>query len=93
MLAAGDALAASSSPARWIANVCTGQASSVADFARTVAAEGGFADSLLGFGEIPMRPDDLPWVVGDPALARALFGWSFSHSLAQGVVRSIGLAV
>lgn len=93
MLAAGDALMARSIPARWVANVCTGEALSVADFARTVAAEAGFSESLLGFGEIPMRPDDVPWVVGDPGLARSLFGWSFSHSLAQGVVRSISFAL
>jgi nucleoside-diphosphate-sugar epimerase len=93
MLAAGDALAISSRPARWIANVCTGEALSVADFACMVAAEAGFSESLLGFGEIPIRPDDLPWVVGDPGLTRSLFGWSFSHSVAQGIVRSIGFAL
>lgn len=48
-------------------NVCTGEGHSVRDFASGVARHLGVASSRLAFGALPLRPDDLPRVVGNPA--------------------------
>ena len=73
-----------------IANVCTGIATSVADMAGLVADALGRPRALLGFGDCPMRPDDLAWVVGDLSEAARQLGWAASISLRQGVERAVG---
>jgi nucleoside-diphosphate-sugar epimerase len=47
-------------------NVCTGVGSTVRDFAIAAADRLGMDRSMLGFGSIPLRVDDLPRVVGVP---------------------------
>lgn len=73
-----------------IANVCTGIATSVADMAALTADALGRPSALLGFGDFPMRPDDLAKVVGNPAEAARLFGWAASTPLRKGVARTVG---
>ena len=66
-------------------NVATGRAHSVREFAERVAAAMNVDRSLLGFGEIAMRQDDEPWLVGSPELLRAELGWQPSTGLEDGV--------
>ncbi|WP_426271885.1 NAD-dependent epimerase/dehydratase family protein [Dyella kyungheensis] len=66
-------------------NLSTGTGFSVRDFARTVAQRMNADESLLRFGALPLRPDDLPVVVGDPTRLNDATGWRANHSLDQGV--------
>jgi nucleoside-diphosphate-sugar epimerase len=66
-------------------NLSTGIGTSVGDFARTVARRMRADTSLLRFGALPLRPDDLPIVVGDPLRLRSATGWHANHSLDEGV--------
>lgn len=63
-------------------NVSTGRALSVADFARTVARAMQAPAGLLKFGEIPMRADDLKWVVGSPEKLHEAIGWRANEDTA-----------
>jgi nucleoside-diphosphate-sugar epimerase len=66
-------------------NLSTGVGTSVKDFARTVARCMGVDETLLHFGALPLRPDDLPMVVGDPSGLANANGWRANHSLEEGV--------
>jgi nucleoside-diphosphate-sugar epimerase len=66
-------------------NVATGRAHSVREFAERVALAMEADAPLLGFGEIAMRKDDEPWLVGSPDLLRAELGWQPSIELDEGV--------
>jgi nucleoside-diphosphate-sugar epimerase len=66
-------------------NVATGRAHSVREFAERVAAAMNVDASLLGFGTIDMRKDDVPWLVGSPDLLRSQLGWRPSIGLDEGV--------
>ena len=57
-------------------NVCTGRPLSVRSFAAGVAERFGLPVSLLGFGDLPLRADDVPVQYGSPDKARELLGWS-----------------
>ena len=56
-------------------NVATGRAHSVRDFANHVAAAMNADPSLLGFGGVAMRNDDVPWAVSSSELLRSELGW------------------
>jgi nucleoside-diphosphate-sugar epimerase len=74
-------------------NLSTGIGASVADFARAVARQMNADSSLLRFGALPLRPDDLPEVVGDPARLHGATTWRANYSLDEGVAaafRQIG---
>jgi nucleoside-diphosphate-sugar epimerase len=66
-------------------NLSTGTGTSVANFARTVARHMRADTNLLRFGALPLRPDDLPVVVGDPLRLKSATGWQANHSLDEGV--------
>lgn len=66
-------------------NLSTGTGFSVRDFARTVARRMSANEDLLRFGALPLRPDDLPVVVGDPMRLNSATGWRANYSLDQGV--------
>ncbi|MFT4436992.1 NAD-dependent epimerase/dehydratase family protein [Caballeronia sp. 15715] len=66
-------------------NLSTGTKTSVRDFASALAGRMGADESLLRFGALALRPDDLPVVVGDPARLRQATGWRASHSLDDGL--------
>jgi len=66
-------------------NVATGRAHSVREFAEHVASAMEADASLLGFGDIAMRNDDEPWVVGSPDLLRAELGWQPTTRLEEGI--------
>lgn len=66
-------------------NVASGVAVSVADFAHTVARVLRVSDALLSFGALPLRPDDLPFVVGDPSRLMAASGWHPRYGIEDGI--------
>jgi nucleoside-diphosphate-sugar epimerase len=82
---AGDDMTSSShaSTATW--NVCTGVGNSVRAFASLVAQAMGERPELLGFGDLPMRPDDEPFLVGDGEQMSRALGWRPRHDLAAGI--------
>ncbi|MBA1275233.1 NAD-dependent epimerase/dehydratase family protein [Stutzerimonas azotifigens] len=71
-----------------IYNVATGQGHTVRDFAEKVADMVGKLE-LLDFGAIPLRADDLPYVVGDPSAFEEAFGWSPTLSYQDGVKAAV----
>ncbi len=66
-------------------NLCTGVGHSVGEFARAVATTGGYDRMLLHFGEIPMRADEVQFLVGDPSALRSAIGWRSRYDLAAGL--------
>lgn len=72
-----------------IFNVATGEGHSVREFALMTAKLFGGTESLLGFGDVPMRPDEIEWLVGDGAALRARTGWAPRHDLASGLATAL----
>lgn len=74
-------------------NICTGEGHSVRDFALAVAKHMGVASSLLQFGALPLRPDDLPSVIGNPRAFMGCVSWrpaqSFDSRIAQAIAELI----
>lgn len=68
-----------------VLNVSTGKGESVRAFAETVAAWLGAAPDRLDFGAMPMRPDELPWLVGSPARCRAALNWQARLDMQTGL--------
>lgn len=66
-------------------NLCSGEGHSVEAFARGIAAAMQAPDRLLAFGALPLRPDDVPHLVGDPSALRAHTGWHASLSFEEGL--------
>lgn len=88
LVAAGCMEGAGEAPAV-IWNVCSGQGNTVREFAMHVAAAMGQSSDLLGFGELPLRPDDLAWLVGDPGSIAAGLGWRPRHAFADGILSAV----
>jgi nucleoside-diphosphate-sugar epimerase len=80
-----DAQMAVQSPSVATWNVCTGLGHSVRTFASKVAEALDAPPELLGFGDIPLRPDDEPWLVGSGEQLRAALGWQPAFDLEAGV--------
>jgi nucleoside-diphosphate-sugar epimerase len=70
-------------------NVATGVGTRVADFARRVARALDADESLLDFGALPLRPDDLPFVVGRADRIARAAGWRATVTLEEGIRDSI----
>ena len=66
-------------------NVATGRGHSVREFAESVARAMEADVALLGFGALPVRKDDEPWLVGSPDRLRSELGWQPSIGLEAGV--------
>ena len=66
-------------------NVCTGNGSTVRSFARMMASLMEVPCDLLGFGDIPMREDEVPWLVGAPDRIQSELGWRAEHNLKIGL--------
>jgi UDP-glucose 4-epimerase len=76
-------------PQQVILNLCSGISVTVRTFAETIARVCGAPMELLGFGDIPMRPDEVMCWVGDPSRLRACTGWRPRFDLERGITRSI----
>jgi nucleoside-diphosphate-sugar epimerase len=74
-------------------NVSTGLGHSVRYFAQLVAGAMHADTDLLGFGEIAMRKDDEPWLVGNPELMRLELGWHPQIDLKTGVKAAVAAIV
>src|SRR5262249_1513308 len=72
-----------SAPQSW--NVCTGIGHSVRDFACGVADAVGASRDLLGFGDLPAREDDVPWLVGNGERMAGALDWRPQYDLASGI--------
>lgn len=72
-----------------IYNLSTGIGHSVADFARTASTLLGTDPALLQLGALPMRADDLPYVVGDSTLFKTCSGWRPAFTMEQGILATI----
>ena len=71
-------------------NVATQTGRSVREFAEITARSVGKGSALLGFGDLPMRPDEIDWLVGSAERIRAATGWVARHSLEQGIAVALG---
>jgi nucleoside-diphosphate-sugar epimerase len=72
-----------------IYNLSTGVGRSVADFARNTSTLLETDPALLQLGALPMRPDDLPYVVGDSTLFQTCSGWRPAFTMEQGILTTI----
>jgi nucleoside-diphosphate-sugar epimerase len=81
---AGDDMALPARALTAIWNVCTGAGHSVRAFALLVAQAMGARAELLGFGDLPMRADDEPYLVGDGEKMSRALDWRPKHDLAGG---------
>jgi len=70
-------------------NLASGEAVSVRDFALEVAAAMEADAALLRFGEVPKRPDDLPYVVASTHRLDAVIGTAKSRSLNAAIAESL----
>ncbi|WP_437806291.1 NAD-dependent epimerase/dehydratase family protein [Sorangium sp. So ce1078] len=70
-------------------NVCSGRPTSVREVCLEVARQLGAPESLLDFGARPPRPDEAPWLVGDPRRFRAATGWHPRMPLSPGVAAAL----
>jgi nucleoside-diphosphate-sugar epimerase len=86
LVAAGRQAAARAGPKTAFWNVCTGKGHSVRDFASGIASALGAPAALLGFGDLAIREDEVPWQVGNGARIAAELGWQPRHDLAAGLV-------
>jgi nucleoside-diphosphate-sugar epimerase len=76
-------------PGSLVVNVCTGIPTTVAAFSQQVARAMNAPSSLLGLGDIPVRPDDLEYVVGSTALLSSVTAWRPELTLAEGIRAAI----
>jgi nucleoside-diphosphate-sugar epimerase len=73
-------------------NVCTGEPIAVRAFAETVADVMRKPLDLLRFGVLDYRPDDYPWLVGDPSRFQHDTGFRPATSLRAGIEKTIAAA-
>lgn len=66
-------------------NVSTGEGVSVREACTLMASLMDADHDLLGFGDLPMRQNELPRVVGNNSAFRAATGWAPTYSLADGL--------
>lgn len=77
------ALAEDASPG--IVNLCSGEGVTVRAFAEAVADAMKAPRALLRFGAIPMRPHEIPYLVGDTSRLHGVTEWRPAFSLTDGV--------
>lgn len=70
-------------------NLATGTGTTVNQFARQVASAMDADPGLLHFGALAFRPDDLPYVVGDPSKLSNACGWTARVTLADGIASAV----
>lgn len=68
-----------------IVNLCTGEAASVRSFAEAACRAVGAPMSLLDFGALQFRPDDVMHLVGDTTALHRMTPWRPRYSLSDGI--------
>lgn len=66
-------------------NVCTGVPTTVKAVCEHVADILGVPQSLLGFGDLPLRANEIDYLVGNPESFMQASGWSPQYNLEQGL--------
>jgi nucleoside-diphosphate-sugar epimerase len=74
-------------------NICTGVGHSVSEFGSLVAEIVGAPRELLEFGDVNMRDDDVPWLVGNPEKMIGALGCHPEHDLAAGVRNAVAAII
>lgn len=70
-------------------NLGSGEAMTLRDFGRTVAAVVGCGDTCLRWGMRPYRPDEVMSLVSDASRFRSRFGWTPRIGLEEGLRRML----
>lgn len=70
-------------------NLATGRGATVKEFANSVAGAMNADPGMLDFGAIPLRSDDLPYVVGDASKLHDACGWTPEASLELGIAKAL----
>jgi nucleoside-diphosphate-sugar epimerase len=70
-------------------NLATGKGNTVADFARATSRLTGADEALLEFNALPLRPDDMPYVLGDASLLKKHCGWTPTFTMKDGIAAAI----
>lgn len=70
-------------------NVATGIGKSVAEFAKAVALLRNAREELLGFGDLPFRPDDVAHIVGNADRLAQVTGYRAKTELHEGLALSL----
>jgi nucleoside-diphosphate-sugar epimerase len=89
LLAAANHARAQGTATSEVWNVATEEGHSVREFAEMTARLFGGGATLLGFGDLPMRPDEIEWLVGCARRIREATGWTPRHDLASGIAVSL----
>jgi UDP-glucose 4-epimerase len=75
--------------AKVVVNIASGVPDTIRSFAEIAAEELGAPKSLLGFGDVPLRPDETMCFSGDPTRLMTLTGWRPQFDPRSGIRRSI----
>lgn len=70
-------------------NLSSGAGRSVAEFARITATVVNVDQRMLEFGAVPLRNDDLGYLVGDSTCLNGLTGWAPRIALEDGIAASV----
>lgn len=73
-----------------VLNLCTGVGISIREFVTLAAQSLGIAPERLGFGDLPMRPDEIARLVGNPDRMKFDLGWTPTYVPATGIGAVIG---
>lgn len=72
-----------------VVNLCSGTGTSVRAFAEACGRAMRADPALLGFGDLPMRPDDIAHLVGSTRRLHEMTAWRPRFSLDEGLAESI----
>jgi UDP-glucose 4-epimerase len=72
-----------------VVNIASGVPDTIRSFAEIAAEELGAPKSLLGFGDVPLRPDETMCFSGDPTRLMTLTRWRPQFDPRSGIRRSI----
>ncbi|PZU91918.1 MAG: hypothetical protein DI527_11020 [Chelatococcus sp.] len=89
MLVAAERLISGTAKGATPLNLCTGVGTSVRDLVTLAAQALAIAPENLGFGDLPMRPDEIPYLVGQPDKMTFDLGWRPAYGPAAGVEATI----
>lgn len=68
-----------------VLNLCTGAGISIREFVMVAAQALDIASDRLGFGDLPMRPDEIARLVGNPDRMKIDLDWAPTYDAATGI--------
>ncbi|MCX6715603.1 MAG: NAD(P)-dependent oxidoreductase [Candidatus Taylorbacteria bacterium] len=72
-----------------VLNIGSGNGTKIKDFAIAIAHAMHKPETLLGFGELPERKEEIPRIVANIAKAQIMLGWSPKIDLVDGIQKSL----